>query len=155
MSIERKQRLDDIGFVWEPAKANWEEGFSNLLQFKEANGHCGVPVGYKLEGFALGVWVATQRVAKDSISPERQQRLNDIGFVWDVFAEQWEEGFSNLLKFKEANAHCRVPHGFKLAGFSLGRWVHRQRAAKDSMTAERRQRLDDIGFVWAPSKDKT
>jgi superfamily II DNA or RNA helicase len=154
MTAERRQRLDDIGFVWDPFTEAWEEGFSNLLQFKEANGHCGVPVGYKLEGFALGVWVATQRVAKDSISPERQQRLNDIGFVWDVLAEQWEEGFSNLLQFKEANAHCRVPHGFKLAGFSLGRWVYRQRAAKDSMSPERKKRLDDLGFIWDASQDK-
>ena len=150
MSPERKQRLDDIGFIWDPIAEFWEEGFSKLLQFKEHEGHCRVPRGFKLDGFNLDSWVATQRTTKDSMSSERRQRLDEIGFVWGVLAEAWEEGFSKLLQFKKAEGHCRAPQGFKLKGFNLGSWVAVQRKAKDSMSPERRQRLDDIGFIWDP-----
>jgi hypothetical protein len=155
MSPERKQRLDDIGFIWDTLAEAWEEGFNKLLQFKEQEGHCRVASRFKLNEFNLGAWVGTQRKAKDSMSPERKQRLDDIGFIWDPFAEAWEEGFNKLLQFKELEGHCRVAQGFKLNEFNLGNWVSTQRNAKDSMSPERKQRLDDIGFVWDASKDKT
>ena len=153
LSPERRQRLDDIGFVWDPIAEFWEEGFSKLLQFRETEGHCRVSIGFKLDGFNLGAWVSNQRVAKDSMSSERRQKLDDIGFVWDPFSEDWEEGFSKLLQFKEAEGHSRVHAGFKLDGFNLGQWVSRQRNKQDSMSSERRQRLDDIGFVWDPVRE--
>ena len=86
---------------------------------------------------------------------DRKQRLDDIGFLWDPLAEQWEEGFSKLLQFKELEGHCRMPSSFKLDGFKLGKWVSNQRKAYDSMPLKRKQRLDDIGFIWDASKDKT
>ena len=146
----RKQRLDDIDFVWDPHAEAWEEGFTKLLQFKEAEGHCRVPFGFKLGGFNLGNWVSTQRRAKDSASTERRQRLDEIGFVWDPLVEAWEQGFDKLIEFKEAGGHCRVPISFKQDGFKLGVWVSSQRAAQNDMSSESKQRLDDIGFIWDP-----
>jgi hypothetical protein len=32
--------------------------------------------------------------------------------------------------------------------FKLGNWVHNQRTSKDAMPIARRQRLDELGFVW-------
>ncbi len=75
-------------------------------------------------------------------------KLLAIGFEWDLLATQWEEGFAALEKFKAREGHCRVPHGHVEGTFNLGSWVGIQRDKKDSMPAERRQRLDDIGFVW-------
>ena len=89
------------------------------------------------------------------MAPERRQRLDYIGFVWDALTEQWEEGFSKLVEFKEAEGHCRVPTGYKLDGFNLGDWVRNQRKRKDSMAPERQQRLVELGFIWDASKGKT
>ncbi|MDA9075036.1 helicase associated domain-containing protein, partial [Amylibacter sp.] len=93
--------------------------------------------------------------AQDSMSPERRQRLDGIGFVWNIVTEAWEEGFSKLLQFKEAEGHCRVAQATEINGFNLGQWVYVQRRAKDSMSPERKQRLDGIGFIWAASKGKS
>ena len=153
MSPERKQRLDDLGFNWDPKAEFWEEGFSKLLQFRETEGHCRVVIKHKQDGFNLGAWVSNQRTKQDSMSSERRQKLDDIGFVWDPFSEDWEEGFSKLLQFQEAEGHSRVHAGFKLDGFNLRQWVSRQRNKQDSMSSERRQRLDDIGFVWDPVRE--
>jgi hypothetical protein len=102
----------------------------------------------------LGSWVGTQRAVKDSLPPERKQRLDDIGFIWDPHAEAWKEGFAKLLQFKEREGHCSVPTGLIVDEFKLGVWNRNQRKTKDSMSPERKQRLDNIGFIWAVGRSK-
>jgi hypothetical protein len=140
--------LDDIGFVWDALTEAWEEGFSKLQQFYEREGHCKVPIRYREDGFALGVWIGTQRAKKEALSAARRQELDDLGFVWDPFTEAWEEGFSKLLQFKDREGHCKVPHTHMEDGYRLGGWSQNQRGAKEALSDERRQRLDDMGFVW-------
>ena len=114
-----------------------------------------MPARSKMEGYTLGNWVSVQRNKQDRLSHEFRQRLDDVGFIWDPFSEAWEEGFGKLLQFKELEGHCRVPQKFKLDGVNLGNWVSHQRMTKDRLSPERKQRLDDIGFIWDASKDKT
>ncbi|MGB8892764.1 MAG: helicase associated domain-containing protein [Pseudolabrys sp.] len=67
-----------------------------------------------------------------------------------LFSEQaCQRGFSALKKFKGYEGHCRVPR-FHLEGkFKLGQWVAVQRYTKDDLTAERRTRLNKLGFIWS------
>jgi len=53
------------------------------LQFKEREGNCRVPAKHKEGDFKLGNWVVNQRTNKDTYTPERIERLNALGFVWD------------------------------------------------------------------------
>jgi hypothetical protein len=55
-----------------------------LLKYKEREGDCLVPQSYSEEGFPLGYWVSIQRNQTASLSGERRQRLDEIGFVWDA-----------------------------------------------------------------------
>ncbi|MEN9851908.1 MAG: hypothetical protein RL128_2071 [Pseudomonadota bacterium] len=45
------------------------------------------------------------------MTPDRFKRLNDIGFVWDPVADEWEAGFAKLEQFRTREGHCRVPAG--------------------------------------------
>ena len=54
MSTERRQRLDAIGFVWDPLESAWEEGFAALTTFKAREGHCDVPALHIEGTFKLG-----------------------------------------------------------------------------------------------------
>ena len=117
---------------------------------KRLSGHCRVPVKYRQNEFNLGQWVGDQRRSKEEMLPERIKQLDDLGFVWDVLNQQWEEGFAALEEFKAAHRHCRVPADYKQSGYKLGSWVRRQR--KDEMPPERIKRLDDLGFVWVARK---
>lgn len=74
----------------------WEERASLLEQFKDREGHCGVPMSYTEDGSNLGRWLRTQRAAKKNrkLGSYKEQRLEEIGAVWGVITEQWEESFS-------------------------------------------------------------
>ena len=61
MPAERRQRLDAIGFVWDPLERRWEEGFAALSTFKAREGHCHVPSNHVEGTFRLGQWVGVQR----------------------------------------------------------------------------------------------
>jgi superfamily II DNA or RNA helicase len=150
MPAERRQRLEDIGFVWDPYTEAWEAGFAALQAYKHEHGDCLVPQGFTTaDGYGLGTWVGGQRTNKGAMPAERRQRLEDIGFVWDPYTEAWEAGFAALQAYKHEHGDCLVPLGFKTAdGFKLGTWVGSQRGKKGAMPAERRQRLEDIGIVW-------
>jgi streptomycin 6-kinase len=44
---ERRQRLEEISFVWNTLSAAWEEGYAALKRFKEREGHCKVAHDYQ------------------------------------------------------------------------------------------------------------
>jgi len=63
---------------------SWDEWFGRLVTFKEREGHCRVPQAHKEGDHRLGIWVGTQRAKKANLTPERLQRLDEIGFVWNA-----------------------------------------------------------------------
>jgi hypothetical protein len=152
MSAELRRRLDELGFVWDKIDRDqkWQDGLSKLKAYKEREGHCRVPYGFKTaDGFRLGKWTSSQRHGRDKLSPGRRQILDDLGFVWDPFKKDWEDGLGQLRAYKKREGHCRVPFYFTTEdGYLLGRWVGNQRQNKDKMSAEFRRQLDEVGFVW-------
>lgn len=149
---QRKARLDALGFVWDHYNDEWEQGFQHLQVFVQEHGHCAVPQRHLTEeGYKLGSWVSTQRKTRDDIPAERKAGLEALGFVWDRFADKWEQGFQHLQAFVLEHGHCEVPQKHKTAdGYRLGAWLSNQRANKDTMPEERKVRLDALGFDWAP-----
>ena len=87
MEPARRQRLEALpGWSWNALSDKWENVFSHLKQFAEREGHCRVPRHYETdEGYRLGKWVSVQRVTKDTMDPDRRQRLEALpGWVWKV-----------------------------------------------------------------------
>jgi superfamily II DNA or RNA helicase len=146
----RKSRLDALGFEWERPRDPWEKGIKELALYVQQNGQCRVPIGYlSSSGFRLGRWVSKQRMKRSKLTSQCQKRLDALGFDWEPFAKQWEEGFQHLKRYIESNTHSRVPQDYVTPeGYPLGNWVGVQRTGQKTLSAERRKRLEAIGFLW-------
>jgi hypothetical protein len=148
LSVERRRRLDAIGFVWTVHEDTWETGLAALKKFKSREGHCVVPRGYEEGSFALGKWVPRQRNRRTTMSPTRRKSLDAIGFVWDPDEVAWKNNFAALKHFASREGHCRVPREHNERGLNIGTWVTNQRNRKSNLSVERVRRLNTIGFVW-------
>jgi len=146
--ISRLERLQ--GWVWNTLGINWEERFAVLKRYVEREGHARVPDRLIVDGFNLGSWVSTQRTRRQEMSEERKSLLVNLpGWVWNTRRNAWEEGFSALRKYIAREGHSRISQSHIEDGFSLGRWVTRQRSRKESLPPERISRLESLaGWVW-------
>jgi hypothetical protein len=64
-------------------------------------------------------------------------------------ADDWNKQYEKLVEFKQKNGHCSLPQRNE-GDASLGRWVARQRSGNNNNTIrpDRKELLDEIGFVW-------
>jgi hypothetical protein len=152
LSPDQVKRLEDMGFSWDPFAEQWEEGYAALVKFRKKEGHCRIKRGTVVNGLNLGSWVLKQRQKMRHLSPDQVKRLEDMGFSWDPFAEQWEEGYAALVKFRMRERHCLVSQQHLEGKFSLGRWVSKQRQKKAGLSADRIKRLESLGFHWKQKK---
>ena len=134
--------------------ASWDKYFGALQQFYAREGHCIVPQKHIAGELRLGSWVNTQRITKDSLTLDRIERLDSIGFIWSPLEERWETLFAILQRYRNREGHCRVPANLEVNGKRLGRWVVTQRRRKGELSPERIRRLDSLGFSWHPVSEQ-
>jgi hypothetical protein len=154
LSSDKIKQLDELGFVWEMNNFNWEQGFEKLVVYAREHGNCVVIAGFKTpSGYELGNWVKWQRAKKSHLSPDKIQRLDELGFVWDPKEQSWEQGFEELVAYKDQHDNCEVNSRFiSLSGYKLGSWVSVIRKSKARLSSDRFKRLDELGFVWDPKE---
>ena len=73
---------------------------------------------------------------------ERIERLDSIGFTWNLQLASWEDQFQELTQFKKDHGHCDIPRSNR----KLGRWVNTQRLMyrRRAMTAEVKKRIEKL-----------
>ena len=93
------------------------------------------------------------------LTPDRIQRLEDIGFVWSV-RDDWNKHYEELKLFRKEHGHCNVPA--RHSNRRLGVWVSSQRQLyklftgvskskrrTNPLTQERIDKLNALNFTWA------
>lgn len=157
--FDRYQALIDIpGWQWTGKVDVWGEKYDVLIDFCRITGHSSPKPKEVHKGIKIGGWVREQRLSRkrQKLSKEREELLEKLpNWSWGPHEDAWEKGFIALVTFKKTYGHCDVKQGFELNGFKLGAWVHNQRFRSNDVPQYRKQRLDDIGFIWDSSKDKT
>jgi superfamily II DNA or RNA helicase len=160
---EQSRRLEDLpGWSWQVLDDQWEEGFAQLSQFAEREGHTRVRrfrprTPHRLD---LANWVRVQRYAYGTgrLDPERERRLSELpGWSWDVFESRWLDAYACLKRYAQRYGHARPPQRHSEGGFRLGHWVGVQRAQqmKGQLDPKRRHRLDKLpGWSWQVLDDQ-
>ena len=142
----KTRTLDSTFTEWQ--KQAWENTFQLLIEYKKANdGSTVVPQEYN-ENAELGHWVHKQRrsyITKE-LSKYRIDRLNTIGFVWQInIFVPWIEMYERLVSYRQQFGTTAVPQIYN-EDPALGSWVNTQR--KNCKKKDRIQLLQDINFVW-------
>ena len=134
--------------------AAWEEMFQALAAYKDRFGNCNVRTHWE-ENPQLGQWCGSQRTdyKNAKLSRERIKRLEELGFVWDAYAEFWEGMFQALAAFKDRFGDCNIHQRWE-ENPQLGSWCKNQRTAykNGKLTNDRRERLEGLGFEWNPRR---
>jgi len=145
----------------------WNSRFAQLIEFKKRFGHCDVPCHWPKDRL-LGHWVSNQRSFRNKgwLNQERIARLDKLGFRWiarfnreappvsfrthvRALDQLWDARFAALVRYQKKHGHCHVRPGDG-PGRSLSKWVIRCRseARRGALRADRRRRLDQLGFPW-------
>jgi len=104
----------------------------------------------------LGGWVIKQRTKKSLVSIDRRQKLESLnGWSWNPHSDSWDEGYTKLRHYVEEHQTAALPRSYESKDkFKLGGWVKKQRANKNTMSSDRRQKLDSVpGWRWDITPD--
>jgi len=160
LSEKRKQKLDEIKFVWEPYSEGkmadddtWLNHLIKLREYKDKFGDSNVSqVNKNPEYKKLGKWLNEQRNYKKGrklgkrvvyLSKEKEALLNGLGIIWDVKGHEWNQRLDELKKYYEKFNSWKVPVNDKEYG-GLGHWIYKIR--KNGTTSERAEKLKNIGY---------
>ena len=142
---------------------DWDGRYEQLKAYRSTYGDCNVPRGWS-NNPQLGTWVRTQRYQyrlykegkKSSMTEERLNKLNEIGFEWIlVVLTEWNDRYEELKAYRSKYGDCNVPQKWN-DNPQLGTWVQTQRqqyrlykeGTKSIMTEDRIGKLNEIGFEW-------
>lgn len=149
VSLERLERavtakcIDRLGI-------SWDVRYGELVTYKKEHGDCNVPDNLPSNP-KLAVWVSHQRVfyKKGLLGQHKIEKLENLGFCWDILEAQWEVMFQELLAYKEKFGDCNVrQRESEYAG--LAAWVSRQRQEykKHKLPPDKVKRLKALGIAW-------
>jgi Helicase associated domain len=126
LTAERRERLEEQGFVWDAREAAWDAMLAALRTFVAEHGHASVP----REAAGLGelaVWLQRQRQLqrRGKLSAERAKQLEALGVAWEPHDLRWRERFEALRQLKESGAPWNPPKDLQLA-----KWLRHQKASQ-------------------------
>ena len=149
----RVMRLEALpGWSWDPRHDLFDYSFERLVQYKSQTGSAAPARSFCFEdGFRLGDWVHNIRGRRESLSPERVQRLEQLpGWLWETPDDAWARGFSQLEEFIRQHGHANPPQRYRSPdGYALGYWVNVNRRNRDTLDDARRTKLEDLDeWIW-------
>ena len=160
LSRERIERLEALGMVWNTASDLWEQSYAAAAQYYLEHGDLEIPIKYQTpSGFALGVWLGSQRAAYKAgeLTAHQVERLNALKLDWTNRNDRkWYGIYEAAMRYHAEHGDLNVPSEYVTPdGILLGKWVARQRYAwlnpersSVRVTPERKELLDKLGMVW-------
>ena len=142
--------LNKLNFKWNVLDEEFEEKIIWLLDYKAEYGDLLVPRRYpKNPKLANTVALFRQNKEKGILPQEKIDRLDKIGFVWNIEEYNWNLCFKELKEYfiKINFTGGKIP---SYPSEQIRTWVSRQRVAykKGRLSNERKAKLESIGLVF-------
>lgn len=124
---EQARRLEELGMVWEPYRAQWEAMYAAAAVYFRVHGNLEVPSGYRTEdGLNLGKWICRQREAylkgERNGKPYREdlaRRLEQIGMIWST-GDTWNTRYELAKRYYEAHGDLNISGDYVTGGGLAG-----------------------------------
>ncbi|MER8012633.1 Helicase associated domain protein [Streptomyces sp. NPDC094149] len=140
--------------VIDTEKQDWARGWAKLRQFAEREGHARVPYGHREGATPLGQWVAEQRraYAAGQMTGQRARRLEQLGMVWSVADERFQENLEAARAYHEEHWTLCAPRTATALDRPIGQWLSnlRRPGALDGHP-EWKAALEAVDEHWNPS----
>ena len=131
------------------------KNMNNWFNLKSKYGHLKITANNSEPQLARWVIKIRHRTGKKKLAPKKLALLEAIGFLWvedlqQLENEEWNAKFTWLVGFKAKYGHFRANRRDRKY-YKLANWVQLQRTneSKRILTADRKRRLDEIGFLWS------
>lgn len=156
MDLKRENLLYMIGFNFRlMAFHDWDNMYTKLLKFQKQFGHTNVTESNS--DSQLQNWLVYQRKLywKGKLHHSKIKKLKSAGVeMKNKTINRWEEMFDELVLFKKEHGHLLVCSSYG-AKNELVNFMKVLRRTKDTMSKERKEKLNDLGFNWNPQQSVT
>ncbi len=165
LSEEKKKKLEEIGFIKNLLEYKWNRNYELAKKYYEYYGNSDIRIEFKTNDginyaengeVKLGIWLSTQRYNYESLSEEKKAKLKEIGFIEDLYKNQWNRKYELAKKYYEYYGNSDISIEFKTndginhdenGEIKLGRWISSQRENYKNLSEEKKKKLEEIGFI--------
>ncbi len=158
LSKEKINYLQSVGVDFRlKNEIDFEEWVKCLKEYKDEYGDLYVPGDYVMrDGKRLGLYVANMRnrYKNSTLNKDTIDKLDEIGFIWEVQATLWEENYLKAVEYYKANGNIDIHRRYRTKdGYRLGMWINTQRRVYQGkvpgiLTDTQKTKLEAIGMKW-------
>ena len=148
---DREQRLEEMGFDWEPMESAWIEMLQHCRAFRASQGHLAIPVRSE-EHPELSAWAADKRARyrDGTLAAGHVRALEKPGFCWDLQLRVW---YANFDQYRRIWKRAGGQPTRRQMGAKLSDWLGWMSYNRDRLSAEQMELLESVNFAWDPYGD--
>lgn len=159
---EQIEKLNSIGMLWKVNQDySWNHMYNLSKKYFEKHGNLLITRSYVAEnGEHLGKWIATRRCEymAGTLSKEKQEKLEDIGMVWQVNQSySWSHMYKLAADYFEKYGNLTIPTSYVTEnGENLGAWIAENRDNYEikNLSEDQVEKLETIGMAWSLAENE-
>lgn len=159
---EQIEKLNSIGMLWKVNQDySWNHMYNLSKKYFEKHGNLLITRSYVAEnGEHLGKWIATRRCEymAGTLSKEKQEKLEDIGMVWQVNQSySWSHMYKLAADYFEKYGNLTIPTSYVTEnGENLGAWIAENRDNYEikNLSEDQVEKLETIGMAWSLTENE-
>ncbi|MEG3639485.1 helicase associated domain-containing protein [Magnetococcus sp. PR-3] len=148
LEVDQILLLDQIQFVWDLEKQDWQIMLAKLMAFREQFGAIEPDSETEQELFS---WGDKQRKLhlKEKLHPERITALNRMGFDWNPTLTRWWAMLDQAIAFQREHGHIYLAKE-DATHPQLAAWLLEQRklGGKEKLPQDQKDALSAVGMAW-------